>query len=408
MSPLPKQNKIKPLPDKILNQILKRAQSKENLTQEDIIELLGDAALTDEILTYVYEKLKENSSKIKVDIQALYGSHPLEKNSLSQSKQKRSKVNAPGIDIINSYLNEIGKRPLLSAEDEKDLANKVSMGNEAQVLLQDHERRLVATGKGMLSEKQVKQLKQAVELGKQARDELIERNLRLVVSIAKRYRSRGIPFLDLIQEGNLGLMRAVEKFDPSKGFRFSTYASWWIKQSIAKAILDQSKTIRIPMHLTEALGKMYKVKKQLTIELGREPKDEEIAQKMGIPIEKLFQLKQLQIDIVSLEQPLGDDGGFNLGDMIEDKQIESPLEITARAILHEAIQAALLELEPREQEIVKLRFGLEDGVIHTLENVAAKLGVTRERIRQIETKTLTKLRHPVLAMAVREIYDIKD
>lgn len=398
-----------PLPAEVLSKIVLKAKKNGCLNQDDIVEALGDIPLTDEIIAYIHKQLQQRLKDSPIKLESLYEKRSsVAQRRIVQTKASRTKEAPLGIDIINSYLKEIGRRPLLSPQDEINLASKVGYGNKAQELLQKHFDEITTGGKGSLSNQEVEQLKKAVEIGKLARDELIERNLRLVVSIAKRYRSRGVPFLDLIQEGNLGLMRAVEKFDPSKGFRFSTYASWWIKQSIARAVLDQSKTIRIPMHLNEALTRMYKTKKTLTEELSREPTDEELAQKMGITLEKLHQLKQLNMDTVSLEQPIGDEAGFNLGDMLEDKQIESPSEITARAILHEAIQIALLELDPREQEIVKLRFGLEDGVVHTLEKVAAKLGVTRERIRQIEMKTLTKLRHPVLAMAVREIYDIKD
>jgi RNA polymerase primary sigma factor len=245
----------------------------------------------------------------------------------------------------------------------------------------------------------------AVADGLEAKKELINANLRLVVSIAKRYRNRGMAFLDLIQEGNLGLMRAVDKFDYTKGFKFSTYATWWIRQAITRAIADQARTIRIPVHMVETINAVLRVQRQLLQEYGREPTVEELALKVNMPPSRVREIQRIAQEPVSLETPVGQEDDSQLGDFIEDQQAVAPAEAAARAMLTEAVLEALEQLTERERKIVRLRFGLEDGQVRTLEEVGKEFGVTRERIRQIEAKTLAKLRHPMRSQKLRDYLD---
>ncbi|HTT86105.1 MAG TPA: RNA polymerase sigma factor RpoD, partial [Acidimicrobiales bacterium] len=299
-------------------------------------------------------------------------------------------------DPVHTYLKEIGKVPLLTGELEVELAKRIGAGTEAAEALARHEedvRCLVPTERT--------RVQRQVRRGQQAKEALIEANLRLVVSIAKRYRNRGLAFLDLIQEGNLGLMRAVEKFDYTKGFKFSTYATWWIRQAITRALADQGRTIRIPVHMVETITKVVRVQRQLLQELGREPTVEEIASRVEFPIERVREIQRINQDTVSLEQPMGDEEDFSLSDLIEDQGAEVPDDAATRSMLHEAVRDALAGLPRREREVMELRFGLEDGRVRTLEEVGKAFGVTRERIRQIEAKTLAKLRHPNSAQPLR-------
>jgi RNA polymerase primary sigma factor len=293
-------------------------------------------------------------------------------------------------DPVHTYLKEIGKVPLLTGELEVELAKRIEAGTEAAEQLAPEERTKV---------------QRQVRRGQQAKEALIEANLRLVVSIAKRYRNRGLAFLDLIQEGNLGLMRAVEKFDYTKGFKFSTYATWWIRQAITRALADQGRTIRIPVHMVETINKVVRVQRQLLQELGREPTVEEIASRVEFPIERVREIQRINQDTVSLEQPMGDEEDFSLSDLIEDQGAEVPDDAATRSMLHEAVRDALAGLPRREREVMELRFGLEDGRVRTLEEVGKAFGVTRERIRQIEAKTLAKLRRPESAQLLRDYLD---
>jgi RNA polymerase primary sigma factor len=305
-----------------------------------------------------------------------------------------------GADPVHTYLKEIGKVPLLTGELEVELAKRIEAGTFASEELVAHEE-----GQRHLAPDERTKVQRQVRRGQQAKEALIEANLRLVVSIAKRYRNRGLAFLDLIQEGNLGLMRAVEKFDYTKGFKFSTYATWWIRQAITRALADQGRTIRIPVHMVETINKVVRVQRQLLQELGREPTVEEIAIRVEFPIERVREIQRINQDTVSLEQPMGDEEDFSLSDLIEDQGAEVPDDAATRSMLHEAVRDALAGLPRREREVMELRFGLEDGRVRTLEEVGKAFGVTRERIRQIEAKTLAKLRHPNSAQPLRDFLD---
>jgi RNA polymerase primary sigma factor len=297
------------------------------------------------------------------------------------------------------YLKEIGKVKLLDAALEVELAERIVAGNEAAARLAELDGAGAAPYAGRHADRVL------VRRGQAAKEALIEANLRLVVSIAKRYRNRGLAFLDLIQEGNLGLMRAVEKFDHTKGFKFSTYATWWIRQAITRAIADQARTIRIPVHMVETINKVVWAQRQLLQELGREPSAEEVAGRVDFSIERVREIQRINQDTVSLEQPMGDEDDFSLSDLIEDREAVVPDDAAARMMLDDAVREALGHLAPREQDVVRLRFGLEDGKIRTLEEVGKAFGVTRERIRQIEAKTLAKLRRPESAQLLRDYLD---
>jgi RNA polymerase primary sigma factor len=308
-----------------------------------------------------------------------------------------------GADPVRFYLKEIGKVPLLSAEEEVALAQRIEVGAAAEVHLADRSALLEEGGlPAPLSDAEHRELVRLARDGEVAKSKLIEANLRLVVSIAKRYRNRNLAFLDLIQEGNLGLMRAVEKFDYTKGFKFSTYATWWIRQAITRAIADQARTIRIPVHMVETINKVVRVQRQLLQELGREPTVEEVAERSEMTVSRVREILRLNQDTVSLEQPMGDEDGFSLSDVIEDADAEVPADAAARAMLNAAVKEALSQLSDREQKVVRLRFGLDDGHMRTLEEVGKEFGVTRERIRQIEAKTLAKLRHPIRSQRLRD------
>ena len=292
-------------------------------------------------------------------------------------------------DPVRMYLKEIGKVPLLSAAEEIDLAMKIEAGVAAAAELDKAEEE----GRE-LERREKRRLGRVEQVGIDAKQQLIEANLRLVVSIAKRYVGRGMLFLDLIQEGNLGLIRAVEKFDYTKGFKFSTYATWWIRQAITRAIADQARTIRIPVHMVETINKLVRIQRQLLQELGREPTPEEIGKEMGLPAERVREIQKISQEPVSLETPIGEEEDSQLGDFIEDDAAVVPPDAASFSMLQEQLSKVLDGLAERERKVISLRLGLEDGHPRTLEEVGREFGVTRERIRQIESKTLAKLRHP--------------
>ena len=335
------------------------------------------------------EGIPEEELKATTDVQ-------LPKVTTARSKRRatRKRANDGGVtmltgDPVRMYLKEIGKVPLLTAAEEIDLAMKIEAGVAAGEQLEKAD-----AGEIELERRDLRRLTRIEEVGFDAKQQLIEANLRLVVSIAKRYVGRGMLFLDLIQEGNLGLIRAVEKFDYRKGFKFSTYATWWIRQAITRAIADQARTIRIPVHMVETINKLVRIQRQLLQELGREPTPKEIGDVMGFPEERVREIQKISQEPVSLETPIGEEEDSQLGDFIEDDAAVVPPDAASFSMLQEQLGKVLDGLAERERKVISLRFGLEDGHPRTLEEVGREFGVTRERIRQIESKTLAKLRHP--------------
>ncbi len=301
---------------------------------------------------------------------------------------------SPAADLVRVYLNGIGKTALLNAAGEVELAKRIEAGLYAEHLLETRKR---------LGENRKRDLAAVVRDGQEARRHLLEANLRLVVSLAKRYTGRGMPLLDLIQEGNLGLIRAMEKFDYTKGFKFSTYATWWIRQAITRAIADQSRTIRIPVHMNESMNKFLRATRELEKELGRVPTNEEISRRMDIPVEKVQKLKTISRDPVSLETPVGRDGESALGDLIEDRWVGSPVDAVIDSNVRDETANILKTLSPKEEKVIRLRFGIGCEREHTLEEIGQEFDVTRERIRQIEAKALRQLRSPERARHLRAL-----
>ncbi len=408
--------------------VLAVGREKGQLTQADLIEALHTVELTPEVLMVLIHRVTaegvalivEDVVEVEVDVAELTvevkprkpratktnGSAKTETRRETNGKRASSSGETGGSaeDPVHTYLKEIGRVPLLNAELEVEIAQTIEEGNAAAARTAAHE--LALSGEGnpedILDAAELSKNRRLVRRGLKAKDELIEANLRLVVSIAKRYRNRGLAFLDLIQEGNLGLMRAVDKFDHTKGFKFSTYATWWIRQAITRAIADQARTIRIPVHMVETINKVVWAQRQLLQELGREPTIEEVAHRVELPIERVREILRINQDTVSLEQPVGDEDDFNLSDLIEDRGAVVPDDAATRSLLDAAVREALGHLSEREQDVVRLRFGLDDGKIRTLEEVGKEFGVTRERVRQIESKTLAKLRRPDAAHLLRD------
>ena len=300
-------------------------------------------------------------------------------------------------DPVRMYLKEIGKIQLLTYDEETKLAGIIVTGNQAKEQLKSIEEEGYD-----IPESDLEKLRELVRKGEIAEKKLIEANLRLVVSIAKKYVGRGLQFLDLIQEGNMGLMKAVEKFDSDRGFKFSTYATWWIRQAITRAVADQARTIRIPVHMVETINKLVRVQRQLVQELSREPSPEEVADRMGIPVEKVQQIQKIAQEPISLEAPVGEEEDSSLGDFISDPTALDPYEYTAQEMLKKELNEVLQGLTDREEKVLRMRFGLLDGRQRTLEEVGREFGVTRERIRQIEAKALRKLKHPSRSRKLRD------
>ena len=303
-------------------------------------------------------------------------------------------------DPVRMYLKEIGKVNLLSSDEEIELAQAMGAGAEAKEQLAE----LEESGEEIPAEV-LAELNKAIKKGERAKQRLAEANLRLVVSIAKRYVGRGMQFLDLIQEGNLGLIKAVEKFDYTKGYKFSTYATWWIRQAITRAIADQARTIRIPVHMVETINKVKKVSSQLLHKNGHDPSAEEIAEELDMPIDKVREIMRVAQEPVSLETPIGEEEDSHLGDFIEDSDAPAPADAASHTLLKEQLEDVLSTLTPREKKVLELRFGLEDGRNRTLEEVGKEFNVTRERIRQIEAKALRKLRHPSRSKRLKDFLD---
>ena len=355
--------------------------------------------LTDESLL---EGVPEEELKAAAEITVPKVSHK-SKSTRKRSTRKSSADSSVALltgDPVRMYLKEIGKVSLLTAAEEIDLAMKIEAGVAATAELEKAEEEGIE-----LERRERRRLTRVEQVGIDAKQQLIEANLRLVVSIAKRYVGRGMLFLDLIQEGNLGLIRAVEKFDYTKGFKFSTYATWWIRQAITRAIADQARTIRIPVHMVETINKLVRVNRQLLQELGREPRPDEIAEEMGISEEKVREIIKIAQEPVSLETPIGEEEDSHLGDFIPDDDAPAPDSMATYAMLKKQLTEVLDTLTPREEKVVRLRFGLDDGKTRTLEDVGKEFNVTRERIRQIEAKALRKLRHPSRSKRLKDYLD---
>jgi RNA polymerase primary sigma factor len=363
-------------------------------------ELLAEQALADEV-AHVDGLLADPLGGIDVATDDPAGGHP-RRLQLVRAPGRSTDRSGGTSDPVRVYLKEIGRVPLLTGPEERTLARRIEAGGLASVRLAE----LEAAGRmGELDLLARRKLDRTVRDGDRAKSDLIQANLRLVVSIAKRYAGRGLHLLDIVQEGNLGLMRAVEKFDHSKGFKFSTYATWWIRQAITRAIADQSRTIRIPVHMVESINRVHRVQRQLVQDLERDPTVDELAAKVDMTPERVREILRISQDPLSLDSPVGESDDSNLSDFIEDTQADAPAEMATRNMLGKAVVEALSDLTDREKEVVRLRFGLDDGQARTLEEVGREFNVTRERIRQIEAKTLAKLRNPHRSQKLRSYLD---
>ena len=351
--------------EETVKELVEEGKKQGFLTYEQIAKKTIDLDLDANALDELYNALSENQIEVRAEDEEDGGNIDLKNDIIIDDVPDESKDMSVN-DNVRMYLKEIGKISLLSLEEEQELSRRVAEGDE------------------------------------QAKNILAESNLRLVVSIAKRYVGRGLLFLDLIQEGNIGLMKAVEKFDYDKGYKFSTYATWWIRQAITRALADQARTIRVPVHMVETINKMARIERQMTLELNREPTDAELAKKMGLSVDKIVEIRKISQDPVSLETPIGEEDDSHLGDFLADERTMSPEEFATYEILKDELREVLDTLTVREKEVLELRFGLFDGSSHTLEEVGKQFKVTRERIRQIEAKALRKLRHPSRAKKLKD------
>ena len=385
-----------------LKELLALAKKKKNVLEyQEISDFFADMQLDAEQFDKILDFLEANNIDVlRITEDDSDDEILLEVDDDDDIEVEKIDLSVPdGVSIedpVRMYLKEIGKVPLLSAEEEIDLAQKMEAGAVAKEKIAILESRKENASKEELAEitEEIQNLQKDLTAGDDAKKRLAEANLRLVVSIAKRYVGRGMLFLDLIQEGNLGLIKAVEKFDYRKGYKFSTYATWWIRQAITRAIADQARTIRIPVHMVETINKLIRVSRQLLQELGREPSPEEIAAEMNMPVERVREILKISQEPVSLETPIGEEEDSHLGDFIQDDNVPVPADAAAFTLLKEQLEEVLGTLTEREQKVLTLRFGLEDGRARTLEEVGKEFNVTRERIRQIEAKALRKLRHP--------------
>lgn len=384
-----------------LAELLELGKKKRNILEyQEISDFFKDMNLDAEQLESVLDFLEHNN----VDVLRISEDDDDDEIILDDEEEvevEKIDLSVPdGVSVedpVRMYLKEIGKVPLLSAEEEIELAKKMEAGSVAEEKISLLKTRMEESEDDAEKNEikaEIKELQKEVDWGDDAKKRLAEANLRLVVSIAKRYVGRGMLFLDLIQEGNLGLIKAVEKFDYRKGYKFSTYATWWIRQAITRAIADQARTIRIPVHMVETINKLIRVSRQLLQELGREPSPEEIAAEMNMPVDRVREILKISQEPVSLETPIGEEEDSHLGDFIKDDNVPVPADAAAFTLLKEQLEEVLGTLTEREQKVLTLRFGLEDGRARTLEEVGKEFNVTRERIRQIEAKALRKLRHP--------------
>ncbi|MCM1134218.1 MAG: RNA polymerase sigma factor RpoD [Clostridium sp.] len=399
--------------DEKLAGLLAVARKKKNVLEyQEIVDYFSDITLGEEQFDKILEVLEQNS----VDVLRITEEEEVDDEEIILTEEDEVDVEKIDLSIpdgvsiedpVRMYLKEIGKVPLLTAEEEIELAQKMEAGMVAKEKIALLEKKIVEAGEadGEELRQEVKGLQMELDAGDEAKKRLAEANLRLVVSIAKRYVGRGMLFLDLIQEGNLGLIKAVEKFDYRKGYKFSTYATWWIRQAITRAIADQARTIRIPVHMVETINKLIRVSRQLLQELGREPLPEEIAEEMNLPVERVREILKISQEPVSLETPIGEEEDSHLGDFIQDDNVPVPADAAAFTLLKEQLVEVLGTLTEREQKVLRLRFGLDDGRARTLEEVGKEFNVTRERIRQIEAKALRKLRHPSRSRKLKDYLD---
>lgn len=378
----------------IKRELIEKGKKKGVLTFKEISDAFEDIEVTPEEIERLYDVFEKESIELVEDLDK-------ELEEIEVSKEELEDLSVPeGINIddhVKMYLKEIGKVNLLTPEKELSLAKRMADGETAKEQLEE-------IGED-IDEDTKKQIDLLIADGEKAKKSLAEANLRLVVSIAKRYVGRGMLFLDLIQEGNLGLIKAVDKFDYTKGYKFSTYATWWIRQAITRAIADQARTIRIPVHMVETINKLVRVSRQLVQELGREPTPEELAKELNMPVDKVREISKISQEPVSLETPIGEEEDSHLGDFIPDEDAPAPSEAASFVLLKEQLGAVLETLSEREAKVLRLRFGLDDGRARTLEEVGKEFDVTRERIRQIEAKALRKLRHPSRSKKLKDFLD---
>ncbi len=408
-----------------LKKLLEFANKKKNVLEyQEVNDFFSDLELEPERIEHIYEYLENNGVDVlrmpdngeniddilgEIDDEMLNeGEDEIDLSTIDLSIPEGVSLEDP----VRMYLKEIGKVPLLSGDEEIELAKLMEDGNKIQdeidALRKEAREKASGSEHDSLNKKADRLKKKnaaVIQKGNTAKERLIEANLRLVVSIAKRYVGRGMQFLDLIQEGNMGLLKAVEKFDYRKGYKFSTYATWWIRQAITRAIADQARTIRIPVHMVETINKLMRVQRQLLQELGREPSTEEVAAEMKIPIERVAEIQKISQEPVSLETPIGEEEDSHLGDFIMDEKVPVPAEAASATILREELLKVLQTLTDREQKVLRLRFGLDDGRTRTLEEVGKEFNVTRERIRQIEAKALRKLRHPSRSKKLKDFLE---
>ncbi len=399
--------------------MLARGTAKGVLHADEVAHVLRDIVLTPDVLLEVHNLLATNGITIDDGVEEIPDETPPTGAERKRSvevedtegllarrwRRRSERMSADGgsdvgntADTVRMYLKEIGRVDLLTADDERRLAQAIDEGHRAAAAVDQHHGKAIPATEN-------RRLMRTVTAGQTAKSELIQANLRLVVSIAKRYSGRGMQFLDLIQEGNMGLMRAVDKFDHTKGFKFSTYATWWIRQAITRSIADQARTIRIPVHMVESMNRVLRTQRQMHQELEREPTLDELADRCALSPDRIREILRISQDPLSLDSPVGEEEDSSFADFIPDLSAEVPADMATRSMLTKAVEEALGELSEREREIVRMRFGLDDGQARTLEDVGKEFRVTRERVRQIEAKTLAKLRHPMRSQRLKEFLE---
>jgi RNA polymerase primary sigma factor len=384
-----------------LRMLIDKAGVQGYLTTDDLIEFFPETSQDTEKLSVLLTALRRRGIEV-VDVDDPFASETISEifdrtqdgPASAMESNQRLDENISRDDTVGMYLKEMSRVPLLTVEEELDLAIRIVKGRQAR------QEKIKLAGRQNAPRRS--QLEAIIEEGQRAREHLIKANTRLVVSIAKRYMGRGIAFLDLIQEGNLGLMKAVEKYDHTRGFRFSTYATWWIRQTISRAISDQARTIRVPVHMIDRIRQLYRANQDLEQKLGRQPTIEELAEKVGLPVQRVQWIMKVSWQPLSLESPVGDEEDSELGQFIEDDVSPTPMQSAYQSMLKDKLEEILSTLSPREARVLRLRFGLDDGTIYTLEEVGQKFGLTRERIRQIEGRALRQLRHPKRARQLKD------